>query len=183
MKKADLAINTVFVILVTIISIILILGIFSTKLPGFAKGIYCKTFFYIHSAAFIPKGLRADQNYCISENALAPAEIINDPETLNITVLGYVIACWKEMDYGRYSDNFLCFELTAGPRITDPVPISEEEITHILIDEKMCDVLANNDSISDCGDENNIQWNLDAIYPRQNILIEYNAENKEVIVS
>ncbi|MBD3203295.1 hypothetical protein GF327_03310 [Candidatus Woesearchaeota archaeon] len=183
-KKADLTINTIFVILVTIISIILLLGIFSTKLPVFAKKIYCKTFFFIHSATFIPKDMRADQDFCVSTKTLAPPVIINEPDKLNITVLGHAVACWEEMEKGKYNENFLCYEITLGPKITSPVELTEENITQILINNDLCNFLENNDTNLNCGKKDQINWSLgERIYPRQNILIEYDNDNKRIIIS
>ncbi len=63
-EKANIAIDTLFIILISIISIFLLLSLFSLQVPVFAKEMYCKTFFYIHSSTFIPRALRQDQDYC-----------------------------------------------------------------------------------------------------------------------
>ncbi|MBU0758041.1 MAG: hypothetical protein KKF44_08270, partial [Nanoarchaeota archaeon] len=106
-KKGDLTINMIFVILITIISIVLLLGVFSTKLPTFAKSIYCKTFFYIHSSAFIPKNMRADQDYCRFMAGPVDTEIVTSADDINLTLAAQIVACWKEMEYGEFNKDFL----------------------------------------------------------------------------
>lgn len=164
MKKADISITTIFVIVITIISILLLLGLFSTKLPTFAKEIYCKTFFYVHSSVFVPRALRADQTYCYYQKRLSPPVFITDSTSMNITVLGYMLACWKEMDYGAYNQNQLCYELVIGD-INGTVSLQEDELLFLISENELTDIFF----------VENIEWDLtnNEIRPGQNLLIEY----------
>ncbi|MCX6710352.1 MAG: hypothetical protein NTV63_05385, partial [Candidatus Woesearchaeota archaeon] len=74
-KKGDIAINAVMIGLITIASIFLLLMLFSLRMPAFAKQMYCKTFFHLHSASFMPEALRQDQDYCREQTALETYEI------------------------------------------------------------------------------------------------------------
>ncbi|MBT4352497.1 hypothetical protein HOD20_08230 [archaeon] len=177
-KKADMAINSTFTIVITIISILLLLGVFSTKLPSFSKAIYCKTFYYIHSSTWVPKGIRGDQNYCRENRLLEPPIILSDDVPLNISLLGYMTACYKETDYGALNDNILCYELKIGPKVLTPQTVTEKDLTRILIEEGLCRSFSNNDTKVDgetCGDSNDINWSFtsDIFEENQNILIEY----------
>ena len=184
MKKADLTINTIFIVTITIISIVLLLSIFMGKLPVFAKKVYCNTFFYVHKATFIPRGLRADQSYCKPVVPPIDIEIITEKDELNLTLVGKAVACWKKSEYGKYSKNHLCYELTIGENIKQPIKLTEENITQILINENMCEILPNNDTDLICGDEDKIDWRLgNKTYPEQNILIEYDAFERKIIIS
>lgn len=179
MRNGEITINVIMVMFISIVSIGLLLGLFSTKLPSFAKSIYCKTFFFIHSSTFMPKSVRQDQSYCNSQQALETV-ILSNETTLNVTLIGYMTACWEKGEFGKYNENILCYELTVGPRVETPTEVTEKEITKILAKNKICDMFANNDFESDiepleCGDSDDIMWDLfgDEVRENQNILVEY----------
>ncbi len=185
MKKGDIAINTIFVILITIISIMLVIGLFSLKLPGFAKGLYCNTFFFIHRASFLPESIRADQDYCSEKRPLS-TEIINDPDEVIKAILGYSIACWDRANEGTYDKSIICYELTMGPVITSDITITENDFVALMKSNNVCDYLGDNGFDSTCGSADNLNWNLadDTAYPGQNILIEYSSQTpREIIIS
>jgi|GEM_PF-1671227 len=81
-KKADIAVNMIMIVLLTIISIFLLMSLFSLKMPVFAKQMYCKTFFYVQSSSFMPAFLRQSQDYCREFSALETSEI--KPQTVFI---------------------------------------------------------------------------------------------------
>ncbi len=64
-RKGDIAITTIAVLFITIISILLLLALFGMKLPGFAKDIYCKTIYVVFRSG-IEEGGEAD-TYCKRE--------------------------------------------------------------------------------------------------------------------
>ncbi|MBU0756812.1 MAG: hypothetical protein KKF44_01995, partial [Nanoarchaeota archaeon] len=82
-----------------------------------------------------------------------------------------------------------------GVRINETVFVSEEGITRLLIENDMCEILPNSDVDCSptvpafCGDEtdpedNKIDWRLgDMIFPEQNVLVEYNADDRVIIIS
>jgi len=70
MAKADITISAIMLILVALISITLLLGLFGTKLPSFARDLYCKTIFIVHSSTFVPQSIRQDESYCNKQNLL-----------------------------------------------------------------------------------------------------------------
>ncbi len=198
MRKGDISTNTIFIIVITLVSIIMLLGLFSTKFPSFSKNVYCNTFFFIHSAAFVPSNLRADQSYCTRGDALEPPITLTADQEMNVTLLAHLLACWKRMEYGKYSENRLCYELTVSSAFKDPYLIEEREIARLIYDNDLCEILPDSDvDIRDpaapvalyCGDnaavaDDRIEWLLgDTVYPEQNILIEYNSSNKLLIIS
>ncbi len=179
--KGDITINVIMVLLITIVSILLLLGIFSAKLPTFAKSIYCKTFFFIHSSSFIPQAIRQDQTYC-SQGLFLDKRILTNETPLNVTLLGFMSACWEKSDFGKSTENIRCYELTVGPRVDTPT-VSEAEITEILIDSGVCDVFSNNDVDPDCGTSDDINWQLldDETPEEKNILVEY--QDGQIVIS
>jgi hypothetical protein len=188
MKKADIAINTIFVVLITIISIIMLLGLFSTMFPSFGKAMYCNTFFLIQKQSFMPQAVRADQTYCFTNKTFSKPTMITNETDVNMTLAGNIIACWKYSDYGKYADNMLCYELTLSPIFTQKMHLDEKEITLILAQNDICDILPNDnvDLTPDpkCGTGDKLIWNLgDEIFPHQNILIEYDSTRRAVVIS
>jgi hypothetical protein len=79
-KKGDLAITTIAVIFITIISIVLLLALFGMKLPGFAKDIYCKTIYVVFRSG-IDEGGEAD-TYCKRELSMNVNVIESEQEFL-----------------------------------------------------------------------------------------------------
>ena len=187
MKKADIALNTMLVILIAVISIIMLIGFFSQLFPSFGKTVYCNTLFLVQKQSFIPQEMRAEQSFC-QENPTTKKIYLEQDIDVNISILSTISACWEQSEKGKRSDGILCFEIIVGNFITTPVHINETEITDILIENNMCNVLPNNDIISSsgelCGSENKIIWNLgQEIYPNQNILIEYDRTNHQIIIT
>jgi hypothetical protein len=74
-KKGELTINAIFGIFIAIITIFLLLSFFSLQMPTFAKQAYCKTFFYVASAPFLPEGIRQEQEYCREFSMMSSVEI------------------------------------------------------------------------------------------------------------
>ncbi len=63
-----MAIDTIFIMTVSIIAIFFLLFMFSTKIPGVGKEVYCKTFFHLASSKVFPEPVRQSQDYCKQEN-------------------------------------------------------------------------------------------------------------------
>jgi len=75
-KKGDLTIDAIMAIFLAIVTIFLLLSFFSLKMPIFAKEAYCKTFFYVASASFMPPGIRQEQSYCREFSMLEVQDVI-----------------------------------------------------------------------------------------------------------
>ncbi|MBN1501934.1 hypothetical protein JW930_00180 [Candidatus Woesearchaeota archaeon] len=164
MKKGDISITTVFIIFITLASILLLLGLFSTKLPTFAKEMYCKTFFYIHSSVFIPKNFRAEQSYCLDTKLLKPPITLTNETELNTSILAHMLACWEYAERGKYNKNQLCYELVIGPSVKTPVSVTETQINGILVENGVTNVFSTD----------NFDWAVDDEFTEnQKILIEY----------
>lgn len=67
LNRGDISISLIMILFITIVSITLLIGVFGTKLPGFGKELYCRTFFHVYSSTFIPSKIRVDQSYCKEE--------------------------------------------------------------------------------------------------------------------
>lgn len=67
MARGNLAIDTIFVMTVSIIAIFFLLFVFSGKLPAVGKEVYCKTFFHLATSKYFPEPVRQSQDYCVNE--------------------------------------------------------------------------------------------------------------------
>ncbi|MBN1386323.1 hypothetical protein JW968_05115 [Candidatus Woesearchaeota archaeon] len=185
-RKADISIGLMLVLFVAVISVAMLVGLFATKLPGFSKSLYCKTFYHVYSATFVPKGLRVDKSYCVEEQVLRVDLITNSTfgggsggdlkSLVNLSITAYAFACWKETEYGRLTKPLLCYELTT-PASMPEVTVKEEDVANILLENGLCDILPDNDVNPDCGTENRLDFPYDdiTVKGRSNILIEYNG--------
>jgi len=66
-KKANMSIDLIFIISISIVGIFFLLFLFSGKFPALGKEIYCKTFFHLQAARFFPENIRQSQDYCKDE--------------------------------------------------------------------------------------------------------------------
>ncbi len=81
-KKGDLAINTVMILFVAIISILLLLALFAGKLPSFGKNLYCMSFYHLQKQSFVPDRLRADTSMCSEKKKLKASYIFEEENIL-----------------------------------------------------------------------------------------------------
>jgi len=63
-----MAIDTIFIMVVSIIGIFFLLFLFSGKFPAVGKDLYCNTFFHLASSNFFPEPIRQSQDYCTSKD-------------------------------------------------------------------------------------------------------------------
>jgi len=140
MKKASLPINMILVMFIAVVSISLLIGLFVTKVPGFNKGIYCKTFFHLHSATFVPESIRQDQSYCAIENNL-DVHILTNETLIDETVLSFALACFDRSNFGEYKKSIQCYEMSIPPTICIAgCTITENQLINILRTEDVCSV-------------------------------------------
>ncbi|MGB9748619.1 MAG: hypothetical protein ACP5H9_04590 [Candidatus Woesearchaeota archaeon] len=287
LKNGELSIQIIFAVVIVVISIMFLTALFSRNLTGFAREIYCKTVFYVHSSVFIPKTFRQDSQFCKYEGAfetrtIKPKEIFlerfddgsmfkmlnfSDSKKQNLTfnikpekirelalnfsseanisfsisfckktnhikvidnvesqimlkksdfeecnatnlilelnsssgtllvknpriayeecfleqeLLAHILACWDKTKKGSYAKNIICFQIVV-PKFCEDEKTSESSITRVIKEQGLCYIIGNNDY--GCGEEDNIEYNLKLITSRTNIMIEYDAEKKKIIVS
>lgn len=301
-KKADIAINTIFVVALSIISILFLIFVFSTKFSTFGKDIYCKTFFYIHSSTFMPESLRAEKSYCQENKGFRTEQITREIEHLNtfgdgkssmiikkspaqnflrlpkdaeVTSFKYslssnsdvenmfiaiyvgdlsknftvdvplfnpklspssfggeysaagfnsyisectndfcdiplriylngtdlkifnidvtykkcfveehiiaeAVACYKEVNFGEYTKDKICVELSISPTCQKKY-MDQAEATAILQRDGYCEVLPNSDY--DCGESDALNWDIGTELPGHNVMVKFNSLTKQIEVS
>jgi len=192
MRKASMPINVILVMLVALISISLLIGLFMTKVPDFSKGIYCNTFFHLHSATFVPDAIRQDQAYCKLENNV-DVFLLDNQTRINETFMAYILACWERTEFGDMNKELLCYEIvvpSAGicdPANPHPDPsectITEDEFRKILFNENLCDILPIYDGATQCptgGSDDLLNTGTITISPDKNFVVEYDGTKIDV---
>jgi len=150
MKKGSLPINIILVLFIAVVSISLLIGLFVTKVPGFTKAIYCKTFFHLHSATFVPDTIRQDQSYCAIENNL-DVHILTNETLIDETVLSFALACYDRSSFGDYKKSIQCYELSIPPTICiGGCTITENQLITILFTEDVCAVFPVINGANEC---------------------------------
>ena len=91
-----------------------------------------------------------------------------------------IVDCWKKSDFGRAEVDMFCDEIALPKDYVFFKPLSEADITKIIIDRQWCHIIGNSDF--GCGERDSIEFTKD-INTITNILVEYNAKKKQVIIS
>lgn len=297
-KKGDITIDAMFGAFIGLVTIILLVSFFSLQMPTFAKEIYCKTFFYVASASFMPSGIRQDSSYCrefsmleteyvkpqkvfvktISEGSsskliklypagweqleillpenrtiedfsfsamgnlsnfsagicgppddwnvsqMVPSRKYSSPKdmlksakecaskcssfpcpiTLNISgengivvisdislayrkclleeeIASNILACWEKANRGQYSKGIKCKALVVSN--CETTGISEQSITEYLKQQGLCRIIGNTGSDPECGESDDILWEIVNLKPDGSVLIEFVNSTKKIRVS
>ena len=205
-KKGDIAIDTVMVIIVALISLSLMITFVGHKLPGAGKKAYCLSFFYLSESLGL-QDIKSSgcveyasvEMYTIEYRELKPEsksqnpfypfasdepEIIFPPEYGCVPekeLVANTVACWIKAQSGKMNKGFLCKEIILSKNC-NATNITELNATQILVSESACSIIGNNDTVLLCGDADNINWKINSTNHDTNILIEYDADKKQVIV-
>ena len=187
-KKGDMAVDTIFTIIISLSAIMVLLSLFGYNLTGFGKEVYCKTFFHIGKA--LPGSLKVEESECKGYQTINVYDILPVNETTGQKcyildeLMANALACWQKAGYGRQNKDYLCAEVHISancPSLTPP--LNETNATNVLIRENVCSVLANNDTGVNCGDKNQIDWRISSLNPGMTFLIEYDSKNRRLIIA
>jgi hypothetical protein len=97
-------------------------------------------------------------------------------------LLNRITLCWDRALRGSLNKSFACEEFVIPQNYAFKAPITEQSLTDMLVQQRWCHVLANNETNPSCGTEDNlaVQGQIDMI---KNLLIEYDAAQKKIMVS
>jgi hypothetical protein len=131
-----------------------------------------------------------NEDYCIFSFKLSsaePTELI--AENLKLTYQKFFIKenlastiadCWTKARFGQEKSDFFCQELPIPLEYKFIRPITEADIANVLKARQWCHIIG--DSDYGCGDSDSIKFTQN-INTHTNILIEYKAGEKAVVVS
>lgn len=179
-KVKGLALNIIFSLVIALVAVMLFISLVSGTLQNAAKFFYCDvyfkvvTFFMGQETASIPKTCKP------TEDQAKVVEVRSqDNKVFSRELLAYIITCWKETEIKQMYKTHSCYELHLM-KIVDNV--TEQNVSSILINEDHCKSIDNSDY--DCGDKDQIVWNIDGnvIKDQKIILIKYDNSTEAVRV-
>ncbi|MBT4350957.1 hypothetical protein HOD20_00375 [archaeon] len=95
-------------------------------------------------------------------------------------LLEKIVECHFASNKGNLGKNLICEEMLIGNIFEYDYPITESSITKMIKEMNFCHIIKNSDH--GCGDEDLLHFEQE-LYEIENILIEYNDEKKQIIVS
>jgi len=176
MKGMEL--ETIFIILIALISISLLFIFVSGPLKDLGKNIFC--FFYQNI-------LQQKHEACEPSGTYGKSEKISPStrEELARYIAAYSIVCWKNAKFEK-GEYILCFSIELEK---NPGEITEKDVTSIMENEGGCKILENSiikdingNEVSydgNCGDEDQIDWNVYGNYIKDQKLITILYDKKE----
>jgi len=178
-----LEIETIFVILIVLISISLLFLFVSGPLQDLGKDIFC--FFYQNV-------LQQKHEKCKDFGISHKTENISPStrEELARYIAAYSIACWQKMRFEK-GEYITCFSIRLE---NNPGKVTEYDVTKIMEKEGGCKILENSiikdengNEISysgSCGDEDQIDWDVYGNYLKDQklIMILYNKTSDKIVI-
>ncbi|MBU0757983.1 MAG: hypothetical protein KKF44_07975 [Nanoarchaeota archaeon] len=181
MKKAEISIFIIFSVLISIAAISLLFVLIGQN-SDIGKNLYCRTIYQAKAKIWEQSGDSVCEDYTEFDS-----DFINIEEDPVNEILQYITKCWYMSRSGRRETDILCSQLIVRDPSILIEPLTEKNITDILLEREICHIIANNlddqtGEEHDCGSENNIRF-LQDIVSQQKILIEYIAADKQVVIS
>lgn len=170
MKRAQIPIQLLSTIVVTIVAIGLVFVLIASN-TNLGKNLLCKAEKTVR--------IKDVSENCTQEMKREAVEIKSDPVT---KITQFIIDCWERSKKGSLDYGFICTHAI----MLNPKKISETDITDQLIDREICHIIENSfddntGEQTECGEEDNIRFIQNITSP--NVLIEYNHETRQIIVS
>ncbi|MFH1591521.1 MAG: hypothetical protein ABIC95_06365 [archaeon] len=94
-------------------------------------------------------------------------------------IIAGMLACYEKASYGERRTSLICDELTLDPSCEESYPITDATVATTLWENGLCEVLTNGDVC--LGD--NVDFELDEVTKRTNVLIEYIGDTRHIRVS
>ncbi|PIU30202.1 hypothetical protein COT07_01960 [Candidatus Woesearchaeota archaeon CG07_land_8_20_14_0_80_44_23] len=129
-------------------------------------------------------------DYCTYQfriSASSPTQLVAEGLSLNYKkypikedIANAIAECWAKARFGQAKSDFFCQELSIPEEYQFIRAITEADIANVLKARQWCHIIA--DSDYGCGDSDSIKFAKD-INTRTNVLIEYKAKEKAVLVT
>ncbi len=179
-----LEVETIFVIIIVLISISLLILFVSGPLRDLGKDVFC--FFYQNV-------LQQTHEACKPSGISHKTENISPStkEELARYIAAYSIACWQKARFEK-GEYVTCFSIRLEK---NPGEITEYDVTKIMENEGGCRILENSiikdrdgNEVSyngNCGDEDQIDWNVygNFIKDQKLVMILYNKTSNKVLIT
>ena len=129
---------------------------------------------------FIPLNVSAGTKGVIMLSGL---DIIYKRCLVREEIVANALACWERANFGKSNKDISCYEITIPEKCGAVEDTTEEDITELLLKNKLCDILPNNDVDVNCGKSDKIDWRIKHVFVGRNILIRYSSDERKIIIS
>lgn len=181
-----MSLEVISAVTIALIGVFLLIIFVSGSMRDFLKNVFC--YFY--------KNVLSQSSSLCGDIGSRPEQVTIKPknrEDLARQIAAYSILCWERATKSFTSQDTNCYILSIEQG-SPPYAINEGDVTRILINEGGCSRLENNifydadanANLADCGDEDNLQWNIKSITEelelkeQKMIIIKYNERMKRI---
>lgn len=185
----SIALKLVADVIIALVAVWVIFSIFQTFVPNINGPGFCKFYLLILNSP-LPSFLKPNIQQC---NIQPETQRLTLPDSDKTKVTqdaeDYIYRCWHDdANDGKSGITFVCYELFFS---NVSAPVSETDVTSLLVSKNLCSVLPNNfldfeRRNFNCGNLNKIYWNVDEgsfSGGDVTVTISYNAFNHRIEVS
>jgi hypothetical protein len=161
-----IAISTIFLFLIAIVSIILLISFVGGNLPSSLKQGYCFIVQGLGGFLPLPEHMKPSlPSFCSIGRTFQEIIIIEaeDPDKVSYEIASHTLACWEITGKIKKGQNTNCFELV--------LKRLNKEVTREMVIEKLPEDY-----------RNRIDWQIDSINTPKSIGIYYDADNQLIVV-
>jgi hypothetical protein len=168
--RADVAIESMVMIMVAIIAAGLLIALAFGRLPQLAKSLSCSAHSIMY--AIVPSGDVAPElpDYCAPPKPETPM-VSKDRNQTTEEIAAYILDCWEKGERGGSNESFPCSQFSVD--YSDNFVIEPTDVVKIYLDNDLCTSSGIMDNATGCGSLNQIQWNKSQFKNKDFILIEY----------
>ena len=171
-----IALETIGFMLIGLFGVFLLIMFVSGSLGDLTRNVFC--YFY-------QKVFSKDTEMCESIETTPKQAVIKtrSSEELARWIAVYSIDCWEKATKSLKTKDTNCYSLSIEGGPFAP-PVSEETVTDILLNEGGCGKLQNSDINNDCGEKDQLGWEVseNIITTQKLILIKYDDTDKQIVV-
>ena len=168
--KADVAIESMVMIMVAVIAAGMVIALAFGKLPELAKSLSCSAHSIMY--AIVPSGDISPEmpDYCAPEKSPTPVVSMDRNQTAQ-EIAAYILDCWEKGEHGGLKESFPCNQFAidyAGDFVLQP-----KDIVKVYLDNGLCTASGIMDNATGCGALDQISWNRTEFKNKDFVLVEY----------
>lgn len=169
--RADISIDSMVVILVSVVAAGMLISLAFGKLPELSQRLSCSA--HRVMASIIPASSGSSPSlpeYCSPQRQKTTTLEKSKSETVE-QLAAYVLGCWEKGEHGSLQTVITCDQVSIDS--PSPFSITPEDITSVFISNGLCNSDGIQSNITGCGAKNQIDWQKANITNKDFILFEY----------
>jgi len=170
--RADVAIDSMVMIMVAIIAAGMLIALAFGKLPELSMSLSCSAHSIMYS--LVPSGT-ADPtlpDYC-TPGRRETATVGKDRNQTAEEIAAYILDCWERGERGGVSESFQCNQFNIN--YDENFVLEPKDIVGVFIDNDLCTQSGIMDNSTGCGTESQIVWNKTGFKNKDFVLVEYTS--------